>query len=230
MQEQRNVALEPVASSRANVFYALARALEPPRSWDADLPGLLATSLGAMPEPLPKLGAELACQVSEILEEREQAAIDHAKLVLGPFEILAAPWASFYLEEEPRLMGPTSLYAARAYADAGLAPGEKLKDAPDHVTHELEFMYFLAFSEATTGDPVWIDRQAFFWREHLGRWLPKFAEALADAAVHPFYRTLAETITSINVVEWHQWPCGSDDVSVDGKTSFCDTLARVDPA
>ncbi len=197
MLEQRNVPLDPVASSRANVFYALARALEPPRSWHADLPGLLASTLGAMPEPLPKLGARLSCQVSEILEDRQQAAIDHAKLVLGPFEILAAPWASFYLEEEPRLMGPTSLYAARAYADAGLAPGEKLKDAPDHVTHELEFMYFLAFSEATTGDSVWIDRQAVFWREHLGRWLPKFAEALADAAVHPFYRTLAETLTGI---------------------------------
>jgi len=204
MQVKTTVALDPVASSRVNVFYALARALEPPRRWDADLPGLLASSLGAMPEPLPKLGAELSCQVSEILEDPEQAAIDHAKLVLGPFEILAAPWASFYLEEEPRLMGPTSLYAARAYAEAGLAPGEKLKDAPDHVAHELEFMYFLAFSEATTGDSVWVDRQAAFWQEHLGRWLPKFAEALADAAVHPFYRTLAETITGISVFEAHR--------------------------
>jgi TorA maturation chaperone TorD len=175
MPEQINVALDPVASSRANVFYVLARALEPPRTWDEDLPGLLVSSFGAMPEPLPELGAKLYSQVAEILGDREQAAIDHAKLFLGPFEILVAPWASFYLEEEPRLMGPTSHYAARAYADAGLAPGEKLKDAPDHVTHELEFMYFLAFSEATTGDPAWTDRQDLFWQEHLGRWLPKFA-------------------------------------------------------
>jgi TorA maturation chaperone TorD len=201
MPEQINVALDPVASSRANVFYVLARALEPPRTWDEDLPGLLVSSFGAMPEPLPELGAKLYSQVAEILGDREQAAIDHAKLFLGPFEILVAPWASFYLEEEPRLMGPTSHYAARAYADAGLAPGEKLKDAPDHVTHELEFMYFLAFSEATTGDPAWTDRQDLFWQEHLGRWLPKFAEALAEAAAHPFYQTLAEMITGICVFE-----------------------------
>ena len=201
MPEQINVRLDPVAGSRANVFYVLARALEPPRSWDAHLPGLLASALGAMPEPLPELGEKLSCQVSEILGDREHAAIDHAKLFLGPFEILVAPWASFYLEEEPRLMGPTSHYAARAYADAGLAPGEKLKDAPDHVTHELEFMYFLAFSKAITEDSEWEDRQALFWQEHLGRWLPAFAEALADAAVHSFYRTLAETIMGVCIFE-----------------------------
>lgn len=201
MPELTNVALDPHVSSRANVFYVLARALEPPRKWTADLPKLLELSFDTLPGPLPELGQRLSHQVSEILEDREQAAIEHARLVLGPFEILAAPWASFYLEEEPRLMGPTSLYAANAYADAGLAPGEKLKDAPDHVTHELEFMYFLAFNEATTGDPMWAVRQARFWQEHFGRWLPSFAETLAEAAVHPFYRTLAEALASICVIQ-----------------------------
>ncbi|MEN8144586.1 MAG: molecular chaperone TorD family protein [Gemmatimonadota bacterium] len=201
MLELTNGLLDPGAGSHANVFYALARALEPPRSWDADLPGLLASSLGTMPEPLGKLGQKLSRQVSEILEDREQAAIDHAKLFLGPFEILVAPWASFYLEREPRLMGPTSTYAARAYAEAGLAPGNKLKDVPDHVTHELEFMYFMAFSQATTGDPMWADRQARFWREHLGCWLPKFAEALEHVVAHPFYQTLAQTIAGICAIE-----------------------------
>ncbi len=201
MPEQINVPLDPVAGGRANVYYVMARALEPPRSWDADLPGLLASALADMPKPLPELGVRLSRQASEILGDREHAEIDHARLFLGPFEILVAPWASFYLEDEPRLMGPTSHYAARAYADAGLAPGEKLKDAPDHVTHELEFMYFLAFSKATTEDSECEDRQALFWQEHLGLWLPSFAEALADAAVHSFYQTLAETIKGVCIFE-----------------------------
>ena len=191
MSEQIEGVLDSSAGIRANVFYALARALEPPRKWDTELPDLLADSLGA----------ELSHLATKILENRELAEIAHAKLFLGPFEILVAPWGSFYLEEEPRLMGSTSYYAARAYAEAGLAPGQELKDAPDHVTHELEFMYFLAFNEATTGDPEWSERQERFWREHLGCWLPEFAEALADAAVHPFYQDLAQTISTVCVSE-----------------------------
>ena len=76
-------------------------------------------------------------------------------------------------------------------------PGEKLKDAPDHVTHELEFMYYLAFSQATTGEEAWPDRQVRFWREHLGRWLPQFAKAVTDAHVHPFYGILAQALNDI---------------------------------
>ncbi len=187
MSEPTTEVLDSRAAGRANVFYVLARVLEPPLTWDEELPDLVAGSLGT----------ELSAQVTEMLGDRESAAIAHAKLFLGPFEILVAPWGSFYLEDEPRLMGPTSHYAARAYAEAGLAPGQKLKDMPDHVTHELEFMYFLAFSEATTGDPVWAERQTRFWHEHLGRWLPRFAEELENAAVHPFYQTLAVALSAV---------------------------------
>ena len=48
---------------------------------------------------------------------------------------------------------------------------------------------------------MWTDRQGRFWQEHLGRWLPRFADALADAAIHPFYDLLAETIKSLCTVE-----------------------------
>lgn len=201
MPEQSTTLRDPVAGSRANVYYALARALDPPRNWNQDLPDLLAEALAAMPEPLAELGQRMSAQIAGILKDGEQAAIDHAKLFLGPFEILAAPWASFYLEDEPRLMGVTSEYVAESYAGAGLAPSEELKDAPDHVTHELEFMYYLAFSEATTGDAIWSERQVRFWREHLGRWLPRFADAVLRARVDSFYGTLAEALKALCVVE-----------------------------
>lgn len=191
MSEPPIEVLDSQAAGRANVFYALARILEPPLTWDGELPSLIDSALGP----------ELSAQVTEMFEDRESAAVAHAKLFLGPFEILVAPWGSFYLEEEPRLMGPTSHYVAGAYAEAGLAPGEKLKDTPDHVKHELEFMYFLAFNEATTGDPVWAERQERFWQEHLGRWLPRFAEELEKADIHPFYRALAETVSDLCVTE-----------------------------
>ena len=201
MSETAIAVLDPTEAARANVFYVLARILEAPSDWDPDLPELVSRAFEPMPEPLPGLGADLADQLDRLLEDPEPAAVDHARLFLGPFEILAAPWASFYLDDVPRIMGPASEYAARAYAAAGLAPAKKLREAPDHVTHELEFMYFLAFQGATTRDAVWADRQSRFWREHLGQWLPRFADAVADADVHPVYAALAATIKETCALE-----------------------------
>ncbi len=201
MDEQGTLVSGSTAGSRANLYFTLARALEPPRNWTDETPGLFLGGFDGMGSPLDVLGERLASKARDLLEDRDPVAIAHAKLFLGPFQILAAPWASFYLEDDPRLMGPSSQYAAMAYADAGLAPSEKLRDAPDHVTHEMEFMYFLAFSEATTGDHEWADRQGRFWREHLGQWLPRFAQAVAQEKIHPFYNTLAEALATACALE-----------------------------
>jgi putative dimethyl sulfoxide reductase chaperone len=195
MPEQDSPLRGVTAGDRANVYYALARALQSPSTWPEDLPELLLAALNGMQEGFDGCGAQLKAHIPDSMDARKELAVAHAKLMVGPFELLAAPWACFYLEDEPQLMGPTSQYVARAYADAGLGPGEQLKDTPDHVTHELEFMYFLAFNQATTGELVWSERQMRFWREHLGRWLSKFADAVAATNVHPFYSHLAEMLT-----------------------------------
>ncbi len=184
------------AARRANMYYVLARVLRPPRDWEPELAALVEEACLEMEPPLPELGRALSAEMEAGSNDGEALQVAHAKLFLGPFEIKAAPWAAFYLEKEPQLMGPSSQYAARAYAEAGLAPGEKLRDTPDHVTHELEFMYYLAFGEATSGDPRWTERQTRFWREHLGRWLPRFADAVRDADVHPAYTRMADLLNA----------------------------------
>lgn len=220
------------AAVRANAYAAMARALEQPRHWGSDLSDLLATALGAMPDPLPRLGEQLSRQVEEVLEDREAISVAHAELFLGPFEVRVAPWASFYLEDEPRLMGPTSQHAAVAYAEAGLAPGEASEDTPDHITHELEFMYFLAFNEAVTGDTVWRSRQVSFWREHLGRWLTSFASELASARTHLFYERLAKSLKTLAANEEQELGMATEDtgtrasrdrVSLSGGPAHTDT-------
>ena len=83
-----------------------------------------------------------------------------------------------------------------------LEASEELLDVPDHVTHELEFMYFLAFNEAATGDSSWAERQVCFWREHLRLWLPRFADAVTRAGIHPVYDGLAQILS---------WLCALQD-------------------
>jgi TorA maturation chaperone TorD len=193
MQDERSTAVRipnphATAAARANAYYALARAFDRPDHWPGDLGDLLVAAFSPLTGELP----ELARAPADNAGDTAALAVAHAKLFIGPFEVQAAPWASFYLDPEQQLMGPVSRYAATAYAEAGLAPSDGPTDAPDHVTHELEFMYFLAFQEATEGDAAWRERQRRFWREHLGRWLPKFAEVVEEhASGAAFYAGLA---------------------------------------
>lgn len=183
---------EPRAAARANACLALARAFGPPRDWDAELGQLLEAGFSGLEAEAVELSLRLADQITSLDTDRTLLAVSHAGLFIGPFEIKAAPWASIYLDPEQRLMGATSEYAAAAYAAAELGPREGLHEAPDHLTHELEFMYFLAFREATSGEPEWLERQQKFWLEHLGLWLPQFVAVLdAAAADSPFYLDLA---------------------------------------
>lgn len=177
-----------------NSFCSVGRALEEPRKWTPDLPELLRDGFAGAPDPLPELGSRLSREASIATRDLEGLAIEHARLFMGPFDILVPPWASIYLESGSRLMGATSQYVARCYADAGLAPVEGLHEAPDHVTHELEYMYYLAFKEIEEGDDRWRALQVTFWRNHLSQWLHLFAATLAKASHHPFYEGLAATL------------------------------------
>lgn len=160
---------------RANAFHALATAYTPPGSWPDDLADILTTAFLPFGGEVAALSGALSTLLGQEDNAAETLAPAHARLFIGPFDIQAPPWASLYLDPEKQLMGESSRYAAEAYAEAGLGPVEGPTDAPDHVTHELEFMYFLAYQEHSTGDPAWLERQVSFWKEHLGIWLPQFA-------------------------------------------------------
>jgi putative dimethyl sulfoxide reductase chaperone len=173
----------PRAVSRANTYHTLAQVFCPPAGWSDTLR-----------DALRELDVELAEAMEAVSDDRESADVAYAKLFLGPFEIHAPPYASMYLEPEGRLMGPVSEAAEQAYAEAGLAPGAGPREAPDHITRELEFMYFLAFQEATTSEQVWTERQRRFFVGHLGRWLPELAAAMIEAGSHPFYDSLGRLL------------------------------------
>ncbi len=181
--------------ARANSYCILARTLCSPATWDEGLLAGLRDHFQPLGAELGDLASNVANEMQYVWSDREPVSVAFAKLFIGPFEIDAPPYASLYLDPERRLMGPVSLAVAEFYAEAGLGPSaEGPRDAPDHVTHELEFMYFLAFESARSGDPIWMDRAARFWRTHLGDWLPRFAESLMRAERHPVYDALGKLL------------------------------------
>ena len=180
---------------RANAYHSLAAAFRQPGEWRGGEPQALEQHFKEFGGELAELSEKVAFAWNQAISEPQNIEIAFAKLFLGPFEILAPPYAAIYLDTERRLMGPVSLYAATAYAAAGLDQVGEVREIPDHIIIELEFMYFLSFSASSSEDVDFEIQQGKFWSEHLGKWLPPFAKSIAVAKVHPFYDALAQLLS-----------------------------------
>jgi len=80
----------------------------------------------------------------------DELKVEHARLFLGPFKLLAPPYGSMYLDSTDLLMTDSARDALRWYESEGMDVA--LQDMPDHIRVELEFMYFLVFLELKSGE------------------------------------------------------------------------------
>jgi TorA maturation chaperone TorD len=129
---------------------------------------------------------------------QEQLSLDHAALFVGPFELIAAPYGSVYLEKNRRIMGDSTIEVQRFYQDAGLSI--EMKEPADHIAIELEFMYFLCAKEAAAlseGEEDEASRlralQAEFFLKMMG-WIPQFCELIRAGAGTEYYKALASCL------------------------------------
>lgn len=129
---------------------------------------------------------------------QERLSVDYAALFVGPFELIAAPYGSVYLEQNRRIMGDSTINIHRFYQDAGLTI--EMKEPADHIAIELEFLYYLSAKEAaaiTENDPDTAIRlrelQAQFFQTAM-TWVPEFCQLIHAGAVTPYYRALAECL------------------------------------
>jgi len=127
--------------------------------------------------------------------ELESLKIDYTQLFVGPFKLLAPPYGSFYFEDS-RIMGESTIDVRKWYEKEGL--DVVIKDAPDHIAMELEFMYYLIAkqTQATNEEnfqniQLYQQKQKTFLYSHLARWVPVFAENVQKYAQTEFYKKLA---------------------------------------
>ena len=126
----------------------------------------------------------------------EALRIDYSQLFIGPYRLLAPPYGSVYLENTRRVMGNSTLDVRSKYADEGLHVD--IKEAPDHITIELEFMYYLiskeieaSLSAESIDATSYRKKQQDFLDAHLGIWVSDFSNNIAVNAETAFYRDLA---------------------------------------
>ena len=129
----------------------------------------------------------------------EAFKIEFSRLFVGPYEMPAAPYGSVYLEEGRKMMGDSTLDVKIRYREAGLNTAKTFKDAPDHISAELEFMYYLifkeieAFSKSDTEAAIdFIQKQKSFLEDHLMLWVPQFTANIIENAETSFYQNLAK--------------------------------------
>lgn len=130
--------------------------------------------------------------------EIEQIKVDYARLFVGPYTLLAPPYGSVYLEGQHRVMGNSTLDVMKGYMEVGLSISEDFRDAPDHISAELEFMYYLVLKEieAIAGGEYtiaadYLEKQKCFLESHLGVWISEFSARVMEGAETEFYRTLS---------------------------------------
>ncbi|GAB4178666.1 MAG: hypothetical protein Kow00108_14480 [Calditrichia bacterium] len=172
---------------RAGLSHFFSIAMSSPLEMAGDEPEQLASIIDEAPEYLQSEIQNTADRWKEALAQKEDFKLAYATLFLGPFKIMAPPYASFYLEPDHKLMGQVSDYVANSYAEAGLIPGTGPRELPDHVALEWEFIYFLLHQYFNTGDKKWLQRKEQFIQNHMAHWIPMFADAVRKASVHPFY-------------------------------------------
>ena len=181
--------------AKANLYLLLSRAFSPPLEMDEKFPEQLRLVIPELPTALQDESLLRAVAWERALGNREALSLAYARLFLGPFEILAPPYASFYIEPDQRLMGEVSQYVARTYAEAGLGPGHGPREAPDHAALEWEFMYYLTHQYVMTGEERWLELRRTFRSTHLDHWMPSLTKAVAQAGEHEFYNAVAVLLT-----------------------------------
>lgn len=141
--------------------------------------------------------AEMALALRDL--GQEQLCIDHAALFIGPFELIAAPYGSVYMDQGRRIMGDSTLGVLRFYQDAGLAV--EGGEPADHIVVELEFMYYLAQMEAAAVADGLVDAAAEYRQQQhrflatwLQPWVLEFCRSIRTGTVNPFYRFLADCL------------------------------------
>lgn len=134
--------------------------------------------------------AAQTCPAPEV-GDWEEVEFGFNRLFVGPMALQAPPYASVYLESDPRLMGPSTLQVRRAYRNLGLASPQENSLPDDHLALELDACAVMQ-ARLSAGDLQLTEVWTAFVQGHMARWIPGFiARLLAAPELHPIFVYMA---------------------------------------
>jgi len=132
---------------------------------------------------------------------RTELAVDRTRLLRGvkPDYGPPPPYESVYKGTEAKPLMNISSAVQRIYAEAGVNLPEEVKDRPDFIGIELDYMRFLTEKEAeawSTGDQQEalkiLEKERTFLEEHITDWIPRFCEVMFQEAQLDFFKGIAQ--------------------------------------
>ena len=139
--------------------------------------------------------------------------VEYTRLFIGPFKTAVSPYSSLYFGTD-RVMDDTTLWVMGCYKKSGLEFDYDVKDVPDHIAVETEFMYYLIHSEIKaldtedleTAHTCWQNQQEFF-DQHYKQWVPQFCAKIDTETQNTYYVALSECLSSfVRYVEIPPFP------------------------
>jgi TorA maturation chaperone TorD len=178
--------------------YLAACYYEPDQAFEAE--GMFSNLAGAARQVDESLSIRAERLAQDFRAARlEDLLVDYTRLFIGPVNMFAKPYGSYWLDEEKTLMGESTMAVQDLYHEAEFEIDEEFKELPDHIAVELEFLYLLLFRENEARIALdapklseALELQRRFLKVHLGAWIGKFADAIRSSAYCGFYRELAE--------------------------------------
>lgn len=187
-----------ITANREDMYRLLAACYYSPTSGllEEDCCAALATLLEGMTPEAAQYAANAAVAAGN--STIEALAVEHARLFIGPFQLVAPPYGSLYLDEAKTVMGDSTARVAAFYHACGLHLADDFHELPDHFAVELEFMSYLAFKQREAeclGDKDEVLRVVKLQKEFLDRflmpWLEPFTSAIIIDDEAPFYKAVA---------------------------------------
>lgn len=165
----------------------------------------LFTNLSMLIEAVCPAATIFAAQMERAIQKysNEDLTVEYAKLFVGPYELKAPPYGSVYLDPGRKVMGDSTMRVARIYVEMRLSIDDDFKAPPDHISAELEFMYYLIHKEVEALEKSEADEalalketQKVFLDEFLRRWIPPFCAKIKEGTDNEFYGALADCLSS----------------------------------
>jgi TorA maturation chaperone TorD len=160
--------------------------------------------------------ARVACDAMKAVSP-DSLAVEHARLFIGPFQLVAPPYGSIYLDDAKAVMGDSTARVAAFYLASGLVLADDFHELPDHFAVELEFMSYLAFKQReaeVSGDRVEEARVAGLQKEFLFRflmpWLTPFTSAIITDGEAPFYQAIARCAAAYITADHDALTCANN--------------------
>lgn len=127
---------------------------------------------------------------TEVIVGASAAQLDYTRLFIGSFKMYAPPYASYYLDGDGQVFGPTAVEIDDLYAQFGLEVSCEEHEMPDHIRFLLYFASLLAGSFGQTGARDFALAYEDFKEAFLDSWMPSFADNVHRYSEYPFYPEL----------------------------------------